>query len=132
MKPIPVPDFLTAPYWKAASEGVFSLPFCQDCGRPHFYPRPSCPFCDSERIEWKPASGRGTVYSFTIVHRAPSPAFKEDVPYVVGIVETEEGPHLMSRIAGVAPDAVRIGMPLKVKLATIAEGVVLPSFEVSA
>jgi uncharacterized OB-fold protein len=128
-KPLPRPDFLTAPFWQSLREGVFALPTCKDCGKAHFYPRPDCPHCGSEAIEWKPASGRGTVYSFTVVHRAPSPAFKADVPYVVAIVETEEGPHLMSRLTGIAPDVVRVGMPLKVRLEAVAEAIVLPMFE---
>lgn len=129
IRPLPVADTLTAPYWRAVAEGVLALPFCQDCGRAHFYPRPACPWCGGERIDWRPASGRGTVYSFSVVYRAPSPAFKGDLPYVVAIVETEEGPHLMSRVVGVAPEAVAIGMALQVRLEAVDGGVALPVFE---
>ncbi len=68
------------------------------------------------------------MYSFSVVHRAPSPAFKADVPYVVAIVKTDEGPHLLSRVVGVSPDAVKIGMRLKVSMQKAPEDVSLPVF----
>ncbi|HEV7801491.1 MAG TPA: OB-fold domain-containing protein, partial [Burkholderiales bacterium] len=95
-RPIPVPDAATAPYWSAANEGRLVLPRCTACSRWHFYPRALCPYCSSDKLEWQSASGRGEVYSYTVVHRAPSPAFAAEVPYVVAIVELEEGPHLMT------------------------------------
>lgn len=94
----------------------FTLPRCEDCGRFHFYPKPACPHCQGARLAWGEASGRGEVYSHSTVHRAPSAAFKEDVPYVVAIVKTDEGPHLLSRVVGIAPAAVRIGLRLRVRL----------------
>ena len=94
----------------------FMLPRCEDCGRFHFYPRPACPHCGGARLAWSEPSGRGEVYSHSTVHRAPSPAFKDDVPYVIAIVKTDEGPHLLSRVVGVSPEQVSIGMRLRVKL----------------
>ena len=91
----------------------FTMPRCGDCGRFHFYPRPVCPHCQGSQLAWAEPSGRGEVYSYSTVHRAPSPEFKAEVPYVVAIVKTEEGPHLLSRIVGIAPDAVKIGMKVK-------------------
>jgi uncharacterized OB-fold protein len=103
----------------------FMLPRCGDCGKYHFYPRPACPHCQGVRLAWAEASGRGEVYSHSTVHRAPSAAFKDDVPYVIAIVKTDEGPHLLSRVVGVAPEAVRIGMRLRVRKGEA----VLPVFE---
>lgn len=94
----------------------FALPRCGGCGAFHFYPRPACPSCGGTNLAWAPASGGGTVYSFSVVHRAPSPAFNDEVPYVVAIVATAEGPHLLSRIAGVAPGDVRIGMAVRARM----------------
>jgi len=103
----------------------FMLPRCGSCGKFHFYPRPMCPHCGGTKLAWEAASGAGEVYSFSTVHRAPTPEFKPDVPYVVAIVKTAEGPHLLSRIVGVAPDTVRIGMKVKVKM----DGKSLPVFQ---
>lgn len=103
-----------APYWQRVRELGFALPRCADCGRFHFYPRPACPWCGSMQVAPATASGRGTVYSYSVVHRAPSPAFADQVPYVVAIVATDEGPHLLSRIVGMAPQDVTIGLRVQV------------------
>ncbi|MGQ0509102.1 MAG: Zn-ribbon domain-containing OB-fold protein [Betaproteobacteria bacterium] len=95
---------------------AFSMPRCGGCGAFHFYPRPACPKCGGANLDWAAASGGGSVYSFSVVHRAPSAEFKEQVPYVVAIVKTDEGPHLLSRVVGVAPEAVRIGMRLRARM----------------
>jgi len=94
----------------------FTLPRCEGCGKFHFYPRPVCPHCQGAKLAWAEASGKGAVYSHSTVHRAPSPEFKDDVPYVVAIVETDEGPHLLSRVVGISPEKVSIGMRLRVRL----------------
>lgn len=128
-RPLPRPDPLTAPYWAAARERRFVLPRCADCGRFHFYPRSLCPHCGSVRITWTAASGNGSVYTFTVIHRAPGPAFAAEVPYVVAIVALAEGPHLMANVTGCDPAAVRIGMPVAVAFRELAEGVCVPVFE---
>ncbi len=102
-------------YWQLTRELGFTLPRCEDCGSFHFYPRPACPACGSERVAPQPASGRGQVYSHSVVYRAPSPAYAADVPYVVAIVATDEGPHLMTRIVGMDPEAVAIGLRVRVR-----------------
>ena len=127
-RPLPIPDAQTAPYWEAAREHRLVLPRCGDCGRFHFYPRALCPHCASASLSWAPASGRGSVYSYTVVHRAPSPAFAGELPYVVALIELEEGPHLMSNVVNCAPDAVRIGMRVKAVFRDFEDGTVLPVF----
>lgn len=107
----------------------FMLPCCADCGKFHFYPRPVCPYCASARITWAQASGRGGVYSHSTVYRAPSPVFRDDVPYVIAIVKTDEGPHLLSRVVGVAPDTVKIGQRLRARMENFSDHAVLPVFE---
>lgn len=128
-KPLPIPDALTAPYWEHAARGQFALPCCEGCGKFHFYPQPACPHCGAERIVWKVASGRGAVYSYSVVHRAPSAAFVDEVPYAIAIVATDEGPHLMSRIVGMPVLSVRIGLRVRVRIDAVAEGMALPVFE---
>jgi uncharacterized OB-fold protein len=130
-KPLPAPDPATTEYWEAAKRGELRLPKCSDCGKLHFYPKTLCPHCGSTRLEWARASGNGEVYSFTVVHRAPSPAFEGDVPYVVAVIALEEGPHMMSSVVGVAPDQVRVGQKVRVKFRpTEGSDVMLPVFEV--
>lgn len=128
-RPLPIPDAATAPYWSAAHEGRLELPCCLDCRRRHFYPRTLCPHCGSARLEWAACSGRGVVYSYTVVHRAPSPAFAAEVPYVVAVVELEEGPRLMTNIVDCAPDAVRVGMSVRVAFRRMSDSITLPVFE---
>ena len=74
-------------------------------------------------------SGKGEIYSFTVINRAPSPAFAAAVPYVVGAVKLAEGPHLMTNVVGIAPDDVRVGMPVKVVFRKFSEEITLPMFE---
>lgn len=128
-RPVPTPDAATAPYWSAAQDHRLALPRCLDCNCHHFYPRTLCPHCGSARLEWADCSGRGEVYSFTVVHRAPSPAFAADVPYVVAVVKLDEGPHLMTNIVGCAPADVRIGAKVRAAYRQVSDAVTLPVFE---
>jgi uncharacterized protein len=128
-RPMPTPDAATQPYWNAAHEGRLVMPRCFDCGRRHFYPRTLCPHCGSANMEWADCGGRGIVYSFTVVHRAPSPAFAAAVPYVVAVVELEEGPRLMTNIVGCTADAVHIGMKVRAAFRRLSDSVTLPVFE---
>jgi uncharacterized OB-fold protein len=128
-RPLPVPDAATGPYWEATRAQRLVMPRCDDCGHYHFYPRTLCPRCSSPKLKWTPVSGAGVVYSYTVIHRAPSPAFATAVPYVVAAVKLAEGPHLMTNIVGVPPDAVRIGMPVKVVFQKYSEEITLPMFE---
>ena len=127
-KPVPSPDPATRPYWEAAARRELRIPRCADCGKYHFYPRPACPYCSSTQFEWILCSGLGTVYSYTIVHKAPSPAFEADVPYVVAIIELAEGPHLMSNVVGVRPSEVCVGQRVRVDFREVEAGMRIPVF----
>ena len=124
-------------YWESLRAQGFSLPQCQACKEFHFYLRPACPACGSLDIQAVVTSGRGNVYSFSIVYRSPSPAFEKDVPYVVAIVATDEGPHLMTRLIKVKPEEVTVGMRVMVNgwrtcgepAERVSEGVAPPLFE---
>ena len=89
---IPSPDIETQPFWDGCREGRFLLRHCNACGEDHFYPRPFCPKCWSPDVEWKQATGRGTLYTYSIVHQNDLPPFNERVPYVAAVVELDEGP----------------------------------------
>ena len=127
-RPIPIPDPATEPYWRSARAGKISLPRCLECGQAHFYPRAICPHCRSGKLEWIDAAGTGTVYSFTIVHRAPSPAFAADVPYTVALVALDEGPHLMTNIVDCPPGDVAIGMKVAACFLALDDATGLPVF----
>ena len=111
---LPQPDLETSEYWEAAKQGKLLVKRCTSCGTTFFYPRVYCPSCWSAETEWEQASGRGRVYTFTVVHQNDLPPFNERVPYVVAIVELEEGVRMTSNIEGVAPDEVRCDMPVQV------------------
>ena len=102
---------------------------CSDCGRHVFYPRSLCPYCLSESLEWVEVSGRGKLYSFTVVRRAMHPAFQEDVPYVYAIVELEEGPRVTSNVINCPLEAVRVDMPLRAVYDSVTPEVTLLKFE---
>ena len=129
-KPVPRPAPESIPYWKAAAEHRLELPQCEDCDHRWFPPSRSCPKCLSPRMRWSPVSGRGKVFSFVIYDRVYHPAFAEDVPYVVALVELEEGPRLISNVIGIPPDDVRCEMPVEVVFDDVAEGVAVPKFRV--
>lgn len=129
-KPLPLPDGDTRPFWEAAQEHRLVIQRCGDCQQPIFYPRSVCPHCMSDRITWVHASGRGTVYSYTVVHRSP-PAFQQEVPFVVALVELEEGVRMMTRIVGSPPQAVRIGAAVEVVFDDVTPEITLPKFRLA-
>jgi uncharacterized protein len=130
-RPIPKPDLDSAPYWEAASRHELKLQQCNSCARFRFYPRSICPYCFSTEFEWRQLSGRGIIYSFTVIHRAAFPAFETKVPYVLALVELNEGVRMMSNILDCDPNAVEIGMPVEVTFEDLSEEVSLPQFRLS-
>jgi uncharacterized protein len=127
-RPLPSPNALTEPYWSAAHQRELKLPRCEACAQFHFYPRSACPHCGSKNLAWHNVSGKGEVYSFTVVHRAPSKGFVEQVPYVVAVVALAEGLHMMTRLTQVQPDAVKIGMRVRVDFERQDDETTLPVF----
>ena len=109
---IPTIDSASAPYWEAARQGRLLIAECVACGKVHHYPRPFCPFCWSEKVHPVPASGAGTLYTYSTVYVNDLAPFKERLPYVAAIVELAEGPRLMTTIEGADPDDLRVGMPV--------------------
>ena len=115
-RPYPEPDPETRHFWDAVAAGRLDIQRCRACGQHVFYPRGAvCPHCGGLGLDWVRASGRGTVHSFTVVHRAP-PEFVAEAPYVVALVDLEEGPRMMSRLLGVEPAAVVVSMPVELSI----------------
>ncbi len=129
--PTPAPRVTTEnqEFWAATGEGKLLLRRCEDCGNPIWYPRSFCPDCGTFNTSWSEASGRGTVYAFTVVHRSMVPGYREATPYVVAYVELEEGPRIMTNVVGCGPDAVHVGMPVKVVFHDTGAGNALYRFE---
>ncbi|HUA78196.1 MAG TPA: Zn-ribbon domain-containing OB-fold protein [Acetobacteraceae bacterium] len=119
--PAPEPNPETKSYWDAAQEGKLLVRICTACGRAHHYPRALCPFCFSDRTEWKTASGNGTIYSFSVMQRAP-------VPYTIAYVTLDEGPTMMSNIVDCDFDTIRIGMKVKATFKPTESTARLPMF----
>jgi hypothetical protein len=128
-KPLPEPNETTRPFWEGTRARQLRLQRCHDCGKHIFYPRVICPFCLSEHLDWITASGKGKVYSYTVVRRAMHPAFREDLPYVLAIVELDEGPRLTTNIVGVGPDEVRVDMPVRAAYDDVTPDLTLLKFE---
>ncbi|HEV2122756.1 MAG TPA: Zn-ribbon domain-containing OB-fold protein [Chloroflexota bacterium] len=130
LRALPQPDPVTQPYWDSLRRHALQLQRCNACGRFVFYPRAACPACLNGTLEWVPASGRGTLYTYTIVHRAPSPEFQAQTPYIVALVDLEEGVRLLTTLVNVPPDPdqVNIGMPLEIVYDDLNLEITLPRF----
>ena len=114
--PLPEPDALTRSFWEACGEDRLEVCFCGDCGHRFLPPGPRCPKCWSADPAPREVSGRGHVWSFVIYRRTYQPGMP--APYVVALVELEEGPRMISNIVGCAPEEVEIGMPIELHLET--------------
>jgi len=128
-KPRPAPESL--PYWQAARDHRLALPKCDDCGKFWFPPTRTCPHCLSSRFQFSEVSGKGKIYSFVTYHRVYRPAFAQDVPYVVALIELDEGPRLLSNIIGVSPDEVACEMKVEVVFDDYDEEISIPKFKLS-
>lgn len=116
------------PYWDAARRHELVLPQCDSCGKVYYPVGPVCPNCLSDSFRWVPTSGRGTVSSFVVYHKAWAPWLQSRVPYVVAQVELAEGPRLTTNLLDIAPGDVRIGMDVQVAFETLTEEVTLVQF----
>ena len=125
---IPTVEEETRPYWDAAGQGRLLVKKCNACGKLHHYPRPFCPSCWSEGVEWFEVSGRGAVYTYSIVHRNDLAPFDQWGAYVPAIVELDEGPRLMTDIVDCEHDALAVGMPVVVAYRELTEAWSAPVF----
>jgi len=128
LRPLPEPSTTTTPFWEACKAQRLLLQQCRVCGQIQFYPRSLCTACMSDHLEWRAADGTGTVYSYSTVYRALVPGFEDDVPYVVAMIELDEGVRLLSQVIYCEPEEVFIGLRVSVIFEEAREGVVLPKF----
>jgi uncharacterized OB-fold protein len=116
--------------WEGVAAGELRVQRCDECGKLRHPPRPMCPQCNS--LEWTPRalSGTGTVYSYVVYHHPQMEGF--DTPYVVAVVDLEEGVRYLSNVIGIEPGDVSIGMPVTAVFESVGDGVVLPLFRPAA
>lgn len=126
--PVPEPSPYGAAFWAAAREGRLVLQHCPRCDRLQHFPRPWCTACLNDRLEFVPASGAGTVYSFTVVRRNPNPAFAARLPYVLALIDLDEGVRVMSNVVGCPPESVRVGQRVRVDFEAVGDTYAVPVF----
>ena len=126
-KPGPIPGPQSGPYWEAARRHELVLPVCARCGHRWAPPTGRCPLCLHDDVRWEPVSGRGRVFSYTVFRRAYHPAYRDELPYVVAVVELDEGPRLVTNIVGCDPEDVVCDLPVHVTFEQRGEDV-LPQF----
>jgi uncharacterized protein len=122
------PSSLTAEFWDAARDRTLVRPVCSDCGKNFFSPQIACPRCLSLQWTYQPSSGRGTVYSATVVHRAPYPGLT--APYRLAIIDLEEGWSMLATVDGDPHQPLAIGTPVQVGWSQTVDGQVIPMFSV--
>jgi uncharacterized OB-fold protein len=110
---VPKPAMLSSPqterWWEAAAQGRLLLQRCGNCAHVQHYPRPMCVVCWSESITWIESAGLGSIWTFTVAHVPAHPAWLPEVPYVVALVELDEGPRMLTNILGADHASVRVG-----------------------
>ena len=134
-KPVPIPDDASRPFFDAAGQGVLLLRRCQACGT-FMSPtggigtplRPRCLTCFSAELAWTAASGQATLYSFALMHQVYDPAFADEVPYNIAVVELDEGVRMTTNVVGCANEELWIGMPLEVTFEQVSDEVAIPKF----
>ena len=127
--PKPTPE--TKPYWDGAKAHKLMLPWCKSCGKAHFFPRNCCPHCFSFDLKWKQASGRGKLHTFVINVNKAARGFEQKLPYVIAVVELEEGPRMMSNLVmdeEPTPENVKIDMDHEVVFDDVTAEITLPKF----
>lgn len=128
-KPLPKPSPWSKPFWDSCKRHELLIQKCKDCKNPIFYPKLFCPHCLSDNLEWVKASGRGKVYSYTVVHSYQPTEFAEDVPYVVAVIDLDEGVRMMSNIVNCPTEAVKCDMEVEAIFEDVTDEITLPKFK---
>ena len=129
MKILPAPTALSQPYWDGARQHKLLFQKCSKCGTRWHPPMPLCPSCHSGEYTWEPSAGMGAVYTWTVVEHPTHPAFNDKLPYVVAVVELDEGPRIVANIRECEPYAVKGGMRVQLLFEDVTESVTLPQFK---
>jgi uncharacterized OB-fold protein len=130
--PVPIANADSAHYWRAARERRLVIRQCTACGTRHFMPRYQCPLCWSDKLEWIDSTGIGSVYSYTIIRRAPMSTFAASAPYVVSLIELDDGPRMIANVVGSGALQLQIGDRVSVIFEDRGDGAMLPQFHLVA
>jgi uncharacterized OB-fold protein len=125
--PAPAVDVDTEAFWAATAEHRLLVPRCRECGLVFWYPRRLCPGCGADAVDLTEATGRGTLYSFTLQHR-PTGAYAKSEPFVLALVELDEGPRIMTNVVTDSPATLEVGQPVEVVFHDTGEGPALYRF----
>ena len=130
---LPAPTELTSAYWDAARSGELVLQHCRSCERFVHFPESACPYCGGDELDWKAAPRRGTVHTFSVIHRTFAPGYGERTPYVIAWVELEGclGVRLFGNVTGIDPDDVRCGQLVEVIFEDLEGFGPIPNFRAS-
>lgn len=129
-KPMPIADEDSQPYFDGANRGVLMLLQCEACSAYHQPDAKFCSQCLGESLRWRGASGKGTLFTFGIVHQK-LPGFENDTPYNVSVIQLPEGPRMTCNVIGCANEDLKVGMPLQVVFEDSGNGTPLPRFRPS-
>jgi uncharacterized OB-fold protein len=128
VKVVPSPDGLNAEFYAQCAKGQLCFQRCDACGTWRHPPRPMCARCGGWQWRWHPSSGRGRIYTWTVTHQAMHPAFADDTPYAVVVVELDEGVRLVSGLRDLTPAALALDLPVEVVIEKVSDTIALPYF----
>ena len=126
-KPVPAPDATSAEFWRGAARGELRIQRCPRCGHRQHYPRALCTACGAVP-EFETARGTGRVHTFTVIRQYGMPPFAKELPYVVAMIELDEGVRLMANVTGCAVDDVHVGMRVEAYAVAIDDELAVPYF----
>jgi len=129
-KPLPEPTHWSKPFWDACKKHELHIQKCKDCSKLIMYPKRYCPHCLSENLTWVKSEGKGVIYSYTIVCNNPPTAFLSEVPYVVAVVELDEGVRMATNIVQSDFEDIKCEAPVEVVFEDITDEITLPKFRV--
>ena len=130
-KPMPRPmnETLSRPFWEATKRHELVMPRCRTCSKIFFYPREQCPNCYSSDLDWTQVSGKGRLYTFTVVHQTAHPAFQPEAPHIYAIIQLNEGPRMPSNLIGCDIEDAQIDMAVEAVFDDASEDYTLVKFK---
>ena len=127
-RPLPTITADTEDFWKSTHDHAMKLQKCNNCGRFWYYPGPVCHYCSARDWTWTEVSGKGTIYSYSVLERAKGNPYENDVPIAIILVRLEEGPVMMSNLFDYEPSELAIDAPVTVTYEDVNDEVTLPVF----